>query len=843
LVESATQTVSLGQAGSALAESENARCYHCGEPCRNPELTGEGKVFCCQGCLFVHELLSENSLEQFYALSRHPGVRVENRGPPSRFAFLDEPTVEERLVDFTDSKLSRVTFHIPAIHCAACVWLLENLFRLRNGIGKSQVNFARREVSICFARRQIKLSEVAAFLSSLGYEPDLTFGALDRSHADPDRKKRWLKLGLAGFGFGNIMLLSLPLYTGLDSTNAPLLRVLFGYLSLALAAPVLVYSGSDYWRSAFASLRQKTLTLDAPLAAGMAALYAQSAFEIVSGRGGGYLDSLTGLVFFLLCGRAFQRLTNERLVFDRDYRSFFPLAVTRRSGADHSYEESVAIHLLCVGDPIVVRNGELIPADSRLLSGEALIDYSFVTGEAQPVSKTAGDYLYAGGRQVGGAIELQIEKPVSQSYLASLWAHDAFRKERCEDLNSLTNRYSRRFTVTVLAVAVSAVAFWAFSGDPGKGLKAFFSVLIVACPCALALAAPFTLGTVQRALARRQVFFKNPLVLERLADVTAIIFDKTGTLTGNGPAPVVFRPVVPGAGTPKLAGKDAGAPGALDCAYCLARHSTHPLATAIANSLASEATGGTVEEFEEIPGCGLAGRVRGQSVRLGSRAWLEGLGVKFAKAASTRAGAAAFLAIDGLLQGAFVVGHSVRPEMDRLLSELGARFEMALLSGDNEKEREQFRRLFGSGARLYFNQSPVEKLEFVQRLQQQGHVVMMVGDGLNDAGALKQSDVGVAVVEQNGAFSPASDMIIPASEVAELGRIIRLAGHTRTIVCLNFAISALYNVAGISIASAGLLSPVFCAVLMPLSSITVVSFACGAAALAARKLASGNHQT
>jgi Cu+-exporting ATPase len=262
-------------------------------------------------------------------------------------------------------------------------------------------------------------------------------------------------------------------------------------------------------------------------------------YNVALGRGNGYLDSLAGLVFFLLCGRVFQQKTHDRMAFDRDYKCFFPLSVTRLTGAG---EESVAISNLRVGDKLLLRNGELIPADGRLLSGPACIDYSFVTGEAETVAKAPGDYLYAGGRQIGGAIEIETVKAVSQNHLTSLWNHEAFQKEREGNLNTLTNRFSRWFTLVVIAVAVGAALFWVAAGDAGRGLKAFTSVLIVACPCALALAAPFTLGTAQRLLARMQVFVKNTLVIERMAQVDTIVFDKTGTLTAGSAEAVAFHP-------------------------------------------------------------------------------------------------------------------------------------------------------------------------------------------------------------------------------------------------------------------------------------------------------------
>jgi P-type Cu+ transporter len=809
---------------------ESVACFHCGEPCPDTRYQQAEKTFCCHGCLTVHDLLTESGLGQFYDLSRAPGVRIRAAASRDQWAYLDEPALQQRLLDFTDGKLSRITFHIPAIHCVACVWLLENLFRLHPGVGRSQVNFPRREVAIGFVPAKITLGALVALLVSIGYQPQLTLGELEKRAPNPAGKRQWLQLGIAGFAFGNIMLFSIPSYLGLDSLTAGPFRVLFGWLSLALAAPVLVYSAADYWRSAFLSLRQRVLTLDVPIALGLAALYAQSALEILSGRGEGYLDSLAGLVFFLLCGRTFQHKAYDRMAFDLDYKCYFPLSVRRVQG---EMEESVAISDLRVGDRLRLRHSELIPADALLVNGAALIDYSFVTGESEPVARQAGDYVYAGGQQVGSTIEVETVKPVSQSYLTSLWNHETFQKTREDDLNTLTNRYSRRFTRIVIAVALGAALFWIAAGNSARGLKAFTSVLIVACPCALALAAPFALGTAQRLLAHAKVFLKNALVLERLAQVNAVVFDKTGTLTAVHDHQVNFHPAE---------GAEPMSELERSWLHRLTQHSTHPHAARIAH-WSREGGPGTpgsgrrrpaVGEFSETPGYGLAGSVDLHDLRLGSQGWLA-TGRVTVPELDLPAGSLSCLAIDGQFRGAFVLTNALREETDQLLSALGRNHELALLSGDNERERDRFRALFGAEARMHFNQSPIDKLGFIRELQTSGKRVMMVGDGLNDAGALKQSDIGVAVVEKVGSFSPASDIILEAGQVPRLSAILNLARRSTRIVRLSFGISAVYNLLGISIAAAGVLSPLLCAVLMPLSSISVVLFACGMTRLAARK--------
>ena len=813
-----------------------ASCFHCGEPCPDALFTRAEKTFCCNGCSIVHDLLTENGLGHFYDLNQTPGVRVRRAPTQVQWDFLDEPELQQRLLDFTDGQQSRVTFNLPAIHCIACVWLLENLFQLHSGIGRSRVNFLKREVAISFAPGQLKLSELVALLTSLGYEPSLTLGELEKRAAGPARKRQWLQVGIAGFAFGNIMLFSLPLYFGLDSFHAPFFQRLFGWLSLALALPVLLFSASDYWKSALLSLRRRLLTLDVPIALGLAAIYGQSVFEIATARGAGYCDSLTGLIFFLLCGRAFQQKTQDRLAFDRDYKSFFPLSVTRKGRADNGAhgvtrptgEHRISLSQLQVGDRIVIRNGELIPADAKLVSGPAFIDYSFVTGESEPVAKGPGDYLYAGGQQIGAVIEIETVKPVSQSYLTSLWGHEAFQKNREADLQTLTNCYSRRFTFIVMAVALGAAAFWMASGNFPRGIKAFTSVLIVACPCALALAAPFTLGTAQRWLARGKTFLKNALVLERLTKVDTLVFDKTGTLTVSSANAVGFqgRPLNP---------MEAG------WIYSLTRHSTHPHSVRVGESLAGERFVEPVQSFLETPGSGIEGQVQGREIWLGSRAWLESRGARAGTQTQPQPdgteGSVVGVAIDGKFRGAFTLTSVLRPDIEQLLPGLAAHYEIALLSGDNEKERARFCGLIGGDARLHFNQSPLDKLRFIRRLQESGRTVMMVGDGLNDAGALKQSDVGVAVVEKAGAFSPASDVILEAASVPRLQEILALARRATRIVRWSFGISAAYNLVGITIAAAGVLSPLVCAVLMPVSSISVVLFACGMTTWAARHMA------
>ncbi len=760
----------------------------------------------------VFQLLTENGLEDFYSMSDAAGVRITGPVGNGRFAYLDDAAVRAKLVDYSDDKITKVTFRAPSMHCIACVWLLENLFRLKSGIAESRVRFLQKEVAMTFDTARVKLSEVVTLLTSLGYEPELKLSDLDKKQTSPVARRLWMQIGFAGFAFGNIMLMSLSSYFGLDAFEAAWFKPFLGYVSLALVLPVVFFSAADYWKAAWRSIWQRSISLDVPIAVGVAALFAESAFEVVSGRGDGYCDSLAGLLFFLLSGKLFQQKIFDRLAFDRDYKSFFPLSVTRRDG---ERDEHCSLSQLRVGDRLVLRHGELIPADARLVSGGAVVDYSFVTGESAPVEKCAGEHLFAGGRQAGGTIEIQTVKEVSQSYLTSLWNQKPFQKEKSTTLDSLTNQYSRRFTKIVFGIAIAAGLFWSFS-NAGKAINAFTAVLIVACPCALALAAPFALGAAQRFLARKNIFLKNTGVLETLARVDHIVFDKTGTLTSAGAGEVRFC----GGSLTTQERQWIGA---------LTQDSTHPYATRICETLPNSNV--SVRSFSETAGCGITGTIGGTRIEMGSRVWLEQSGICVPQ--NDQAGSQVHVAIGGVYRGTFVLTSALRPQTTRMIESV--RCKMTLLSGDNEKERALFATVFGN-AEMRFNQSPHDKLTYIGDMQANGRTVMMVGDGLNDAGALKQSDVGVAVVENVNAFSPASDVIVSGDVVPRLDKVLEFAKSCVRIVRWSFVVSALYNIVGLAIAARAELSPVICAVLMPMSSLTVVLFACGAVTLAAKKL-------
>ena len=386
-------------------------------------------------------------------------------------------------------------------------------------------------------KKKLRFRKIAELLDSLGYEPMINLDATERKTKAKHLKSLYYKVGIAGFCFGNIMLLSFPEYLGLEKFTDPEFHKFFGYLNLFLSLPVFFYSSSEYYISAYKGIRNKIINIDFPLFLGIFVVFVRSVFEILMQSGAGYMDSMSGLVFFLLIGKIFQSKTYEAMSFDRTYKSYFPLSVTIIKSGIHT---TVPLSKLKISDRIYVRNGEIIPADSILFRGDGNIDYSFVTGESVPVQKVLGEIIYAGGRQIGSAIELEVLKEVSQSYLTQLWNSDTFTKDKDSKLVGFSNTISKYFTVGVLALAFASAAYW-MPISFNTAVNVFTAILIVACPCALALAIPFTYGNVMRIFGRNKFYIKNTNVIEKLSKITSVVFDKTGTITQSTKSDIIFN--------------------------------------------------------------------------------------------------------------------------------------------------------------------------------------------------------------------------------------------------------------------------------------------------------------
>ncbi len=788
-------------------------CFHCGENCNDDTLNVQDKHFCCQGCKTVYQIINRNDLCSYYDFENAPGINQKQTVRQGKFDFLDDKKITKELIHFKDELQEHITFYLPQMHCSSCIWILEHLNKINSGVIRSQVNFIKKEVTIIYDFNRTSLKKVAETLALIGYEPHISLNDSNGKKIKKTDTSHIVKLGIAGFCFGNIMMLSFPEYFSFGKMENSL-KHWFNYLNLALSLPVFFYSASDFFISGYKGLRQKFLNIDAPIALAVIITFSRSVYEILFQFGAGYLDSMSGIVFFMLIGRYFQNRTYKNISFDRDFKSYFPLGVVVI--ASDSTEKQVSVADLKPGDRIKIHHDEIIPADAILFLGKATIDYSFVTGESLPVEKSIGEIVYAGGKQTSGAIELEVVKEISQSYLTQLWNNDTFKEDKDETKKSFIHHVSRYFSYTLFSVAVIAATYWAFH-DPSKIWTAVTSVLIVACPCALLLSSTFTNGNMIRILNKYQFFVKNASVIERITEIDTIVFDKTGTITEQTKSEIFFN-------GPTLSNQQN------QLIRSLAGQSNHPLSRGVLSCLPFYKSL-NVKQYNEIKGYGTFAMIDNHEVKMGSYLFIMGK-----QNLSIIEGSRIYVSINNEFLGYFVLKNNYRKELSQLVGFLKKRFTLQILSGDNATEELYLKTVFGKNSEMRFNQKPEDKLNVIKALQQKGKKVLMIGDGLNDAGALKQSDVGIAINDNTNTFSPACDVVMSGERFFILDELLLYCRKQKHIVYSSFALSVIYNFVGLYFAVQGDLKPVIAAILMPVSSISIVLLTTGMSTFYEKKL-------
>ena len=778
-------------------------CRHCGDPCDLDAVRTTGGPFCCRGCETVFNLLRTNGMEAFYACDVVPGMSQKATAAldRDRFALLDDRTIAARLITFDDGVTARATLSVPAVHCASCVWLLEQLWRFDDGVTRSEVDLLRRSVRVEYRPDATTLRRIAERVASLGYEPLVS----PEEAAPPPptvRRRLHLQIGVAGFAFGNIMLFSIPRYVN----GAPLdggFQRLFDVLNVLFAIPVLLFSAQDYFRTAWHVVRGRSMSLEVPVALGLAVLFLRSVVDIATAHSEGFLDSFAGLVFFLLLGRLFQQKVFDRIAFDRTFRSFLPLSVRVECG---DRLELRPLERLQPGDCIQIRRNEVVPADAALLDPSGSIDYAFITGEQTPVPVHNGELVRAGGRAADRALRLRIIRDVSHSHIANLWNNPVFAKPKSRWLTDITARFGAWFTVGAIALAAGgAIAWWP---DAAAAASVATAVLIIACPCALTLAAPITLGTAMGQLGRRGFYLKHPAVALDLSRIDCVVFDKTGTLTGGSDRTV-----------------DEASPlsqRAWSFVRTLASHSLHPVSRAIASISTLNSTPQhivTMTHVVEQPGAGISAVINGVDVAIG--------GADFAgrPGDTLDADTARTFVRAGHERGWVRLSPAIRPGAEAAARALSKLYDVCLLSGDHDGERLRWTGVFGENMR--FRQTPEDKLMFVKDARAKGRHVLMIGDGLNDSGALAAADVGVSVSDETACIVPACDAVISGAQLEDLPAFIEYAASSRSVVFICFVVSVVYNVVGLSLALRGSLTPLASAILMPVSSLTIVALSSG----------------
>lgn len=780
-------------------ENQHLVCYHCGEDCPDRELYYDSRYFCCRGCLTVYQLLNQAGLCNYYELNPHSGINKREKTARDKFAYLDSPEIAEKLINFKENGQVYVTFYIPAIHCSSCLYLLENLPRIASGVVRSDIQFLKKEISLVFNEEVTSLRQVAEFLAEIGYEPYIshTHSAGGRN----TKKDRSLiyRLGIAGFCFGNIMLFSIPEYFSESASTEPFLRGIFRYLNVAFSLPVLFYSAAPFFISAWKGIKQKYLNIDVPVALAIGATFVRSIADVFISNGSGFFDAMSGIVFFMLAGRVLQDRTQRALFFNRDYSDYFPMAamVLQEDGT----EKPTLLSAIKEGDHLLIRNNELIPADSLLLSGKCLIDYSFVTGESVPVEKKPGDLLYAGGRQLAGVAKMQVVKETPASRLTQLWSRDLEQEHenKLDTKNSFVHKLARNFTILVLIIAGLSGLYW-WQQDASRIWPAITAILIIACPCGLLLTSTFTNGYVMRILAKNGLFLRHPYFIERFGNINHIVFDKTGTLTSTGSMEATYS------GTPLSENEK-------EILASVIRPSMHSFKAPVLRLLAK--TGNyEAKKFMETPGSGIQAVVENVQYQIGTAAFF-GLPDQ-----RTEEGTSVYIFKNGEKTGAFILSQQLRAGLPDMFRRLKKRISVSLLSGDEPYQKAKFEPIFGENT--VFKSDPHHKLQYIENLKNTGATVAMTGDGLNDAGALKKSDFGLCITDDINRFTPAGDAILDGSKIAILDHLYNFSRKTKNTIRLCFGFSVVYNLTGLFFAVQGLLSPLMAAILMPLSTLTII---------------------
>ncbi|WP_185851170.1 heavy metal translocating P-type ATPase [Blattabacterium cuenoti] len=722
------------------------------------------------------------------------------------FDFLNDEKIAEKIIDFKDEKTTFVRFLLPSIHCSGCISVLENLSNIHKDILESSIDFPNKKIKIVFNHLSLKLSNVASILEKIGYKPSINFDLLEKkeNRTRTFNKKLIGKLAISFFCFGNIMLLALPEYIGAYEEDIWFLehRNFFRFLMLILSIPIILLSFIDYIKPAILGLKKHVFNIDIPISIGIFVLFFWSLYEVLLDYSSGYFDSLSGFYFFLLISKIFQIHTHSKILsFNNDYKSFYPIYVSKIG--NNRKEKKILLSSLKIGDIIIIRNEEIIPVDSILTKGLALLDCSFITGESVLVKKKKGERVYSGSKHKGEIIYLRVVKNLDNSYLSFLWKNKKCIDKKSFHLNSLSTKFSKGFTPIILTISIVTGIYWSFV-NLSKVFQTTFSVLIVTCPCALVLSSPFIFGNIIRFFSRKGFYVKDASTIEKMSTISTIIFDKTGTITDPEKEKIFFI-------GKRLRHKEK------KITASLLRNSNHPLSKKLFTELSIK-NFYSVNNFKEILGNGMQGIIENVFVKIGSMKYLGVSSIN--KLKETTVG----LLFNDQFIGYFKFRNFYRKKVEKMFLNI-KKYKIIILSGDsNESERKYLKSILPESSVIFFNQSPEEKFNYIKKIQKSGEKVMMIGDGINDCLALNQSEIGVATSDNPTSFFPSCDAFIQSDFLDKIFLFLKISKISTKLVITNFIISLIYNFIGIIYSSTGHLKPFIAAILMPLSSLSVILF-------------------
>ncbi len=808
-----------------VLESSAVQCAHCGLPVPRALIDARhSEQFCCAGCRSVYRLICDAGLTQYYALRRQtlaeqgaPLARPAER-TDSRYADFDAPAFQSQYTEQVAPGSSRVELFLEGVHCAACLWLVEKLPSLVSGVHEARLDLQRRALEVLWDPQQVALSRIARELDSLGYPPRPYNDVRAQAGRRAEERRLLVRVGVAGAIAGNVMLLSFALYSGAFQGMALEFRRLFEVASMVISVPSVSYCAMEFYRGAWSSLKTRTPHMDLPVSLGILAGAVWGGASVVRGQGEVWFDSVTALIFLLLVGRFVELRQQNRARQAVERAQMFTPSSAHVIGDDGSVRD-VLVEEVQPGQLVLVKSGETVPVDGVVAVGRSELDNRILTGESKPVGVGPGAEVFAGATNLTGVIRVRSTNGGAETRVARLMREVERARLRRPRVVRLVDRLAGRFVVAVLMLALATLALW-WPYDPAAALEHTIALLVVACPCALGMATPLTVSAALARAAERLVLIKGGDVLEVVRKPCLIVFDKTGTLTTGNLRLRAWK------GERHVQG----------LVRALEATSSHPIAWAFCRSL-PELPGATIDEAYEEPGGGIRGRVGGRSVAVGAPAWVARLGnaePDWARAEVLRwselGHTPVAVAVEGVVVAVACFDDPVTRDAVQSLSKLRRLgYHCAVLSGDHHAVTRSVAQALASAAgepRLFDDvvgaASPEEKLAYVTAQKRNGPVIV-VGDGVNDAAALAAASVGVATKGGAEASLLAADVYLGKTGLAQLVVLIEGARYTFSTIKRGICMSLGYNMVMVGLAMAGWIGPLLAAILMPLSSLSVVA--------------------
>ncbi|MFQ3207284.1 MAG: Cu2+-exporting ATPase [Glaciecola sp.] len=792
----------------AINVSKDA-CFHCGLPNLEGDkypvtILHKTHNMCCPGCQAVASSIVENGLESYYEFRTEPATKGDAAldNTMSKLAVYDEPELQEEFV-FENGIHKQIQLTVEGITCAACGWLIEKQLAKVVGVKQVTVNVGARRAMITWHDTEIKLSQLLKQLKNIGYE-SLPFHPDNHEASFQNEQKGYLKkLGLAGLMTMQVMMLAMAQYFDLFGNIEAETTRFFNWISLVLTTPVVLYSGSVFYLSALKSTMAKTINMDISVTIAIFSTYIAGLITVNDVDAEVYFESICMFVFFLLISRYLEQRTRHKAnQISSNMLKHIPVTAYKWVNGELT---SVLAKQLQINDLVLVKAGEIVPIDGIITEGQAIIDESMLTGEFESVSKQLDARVYGGTLNQLGVITIKVTKTLKYSTVNQILRLQEAAMVNKPKVALMADRLSRHFSIIVLAVTALTYTFWLLQGNHHAFWIAI-SVLVATCPCALGLATPSALTCAMAKLNKNGILLKRADALEQLTEISDIVFDKTGTLTrGEFSIEKIWT------------ADESQKYTLLSIATALEVRSEHPIAKAF-SKLDIDIQHQHIDNFNVSVGNGIYGTINGHVYQLGSANFI-GIDVR-SELINEIVDASIILAKDGDVVAAFWLADEVKNDVAGILSKLSG-YETSILSGDNEKNVRDVAVKLGIG-NTYSQCTPLQKLETIKTMQQQGKKILMLGDGINDAPVLAAADVSVAVGNASDLAKNAADVILLNAQLNSLVLVLSMAKKARRKIKQNMLWAIGYNVLVLPLAMAGFLTPWMAALGMSISSIIVV---------------------